>query len=988
MKKLLQSLLVIMAIVGFCSPGVRAEVFPTDGSAIKLGEVYDVEFGKDYKATLTITETGVLVQDGCPEILITDIEDTNRLDIGWGIYGQIFGWKVEAGKTYTLETNFVMNNGKVCFEMESTKGLTLLSISPEEGGVLAPNNSGTGTIDLTFGSSVTFDKAYLKAGDVQEQLYTIPAPENILALGVKAAMNKMYASGALNVDGGTPVTLKIEGLKTQSGILYNGDGIMEKQFVASPKPVDMVSSKIPSTFKSYYPEGDSEGILEFVFDRDLIDNGTIVLSIFCGNPEADPYVEEIPALIDGAKATIDLCGEFRDLNSYLTADGNVLLTLVGVKDINGLIAAGSGEGSYGSYSYQLPYQYLTPVNLVSEFTPASGESLQGVKNVEIWFNNADAISFDGVKITYDDNGELKTIILSESQLSIDRSGNDVTITFDVPAELQGKSKITVSLNNVSSKDGQDYNIVAQYDQFVAKLLSPVKPGEVIASTGDDDFVFDLNIDNTILYVRYDFYNGEEEGDWAGGAQLNKQENGTYTAYNHNYKCYSDFDPFMIVSAYYNENDYWQGITAAGTYRIDFKGTTKPFEFSSVKFVDIDPANNSIIEPSEDFCWTVKFDGLVSIDTEASGVLGSGGLVPFKKVEPVVPEEGLGNTWRLYPVDGFWGEQQAIDINIVAYDMDNLLVEGNTGFQQYSSLQFSYEVHAESSLKELTVTPAAGSIVEELSEFVISFDNMAVGPNYSYTGEHKVAIYTLASELVYEFGADDIEVVSEQTGVDEVGQPIYDPITKVILKVDPVITDPETYVLIIPENYFIIGAEFETYGNLRFTGTYYIDSEPKAPVQLTVTPEGGDVSELTLIEINAPGIEDAKCFGEENITITNAEGEIVYTATSAELLESSFDWDTFTFLGFFLEPNITDQGVYTLHIPAEFFEFLDGSTSAALEVVYTITTSGITSVGVEKAESYTVYTVSGVLVLKSADVNSLSTLAPGIYVINGKKVLVK
>lgn len=978
-----------MAIVGFCTPSVRAAVFPSDGSAIELGEAYEVEMYKSYKATLKITETGVLLQDGCASIVITELGAENRAYVGYGKYGQVYSWNVEAGKTYTLDCSLAVAGGEVCFYMESDKGLEIIEMSPNEGAVLAPNSNGNGTINLVFGTMVSCGEASLTAGDETVQLSVLESLENTIAFDVKTAMNKMYASGALNEDGGTPVTLKVSGLKSQSGLLYNGDGNFEAHFVASAKLVDLVSKKLPSTFKSYYPEGDPDGIVEFVFDRDLMDNGSIMFTIVCGNPDIDLYTEEIPAEIQGAKASVNLCGKFRDLNSYISNGGPVQLGINNVRDINGLTAAGMGEGSYASYSYQLPYEYLAPVNMASEFTPASGSSLKGVKNVEIWFNNADAITFDGVKITYEDNGELKTIILPESDLSIDRDGNDVTITFDVPAELEGKSKITVSLNNVTSKDGQDYNVVAEYDQFVANLLSPVKPGEAIASTGDADFVFNLNVDNTILYVRYDFYNGEEENDWAGGAELYKQDNGTYTAFNQDYKCYSDFDPFMIVSAYYNENDFYQGRDAFGTYRIDFKGTTKPFEFSSVKFVNIDPANDSVIEPNEDFCWTVKFDGLVDIDADASGVLGAGGLVGFNKIEAVVLEEGMSNTWRLYPKEGFWGEEQFIELNIVAYDMDGLLVEGNTGFRQYSSLQFSYEVHVESNYKELTVTPASGSTVEEISEFELSFDGMAVGPNYSYSGDQKVTLYTLAGmKTVYEFSADDIEVVSEQKGVDDSGQPIYDEITKVVLKVNPVVTDPEAYVLIIPENYFIIGSEFSTYGNQLYTGTYYIGGEPTEGVELTVTPEGGEVTNLTSIEITAPNIEDANCMGDEDITITDANDEVVYSITPFELSDASFDWDTWTFLGFVLEPNITEAGVYTLHIPAEFFVFSDDSTSAALEVVYTLTTSGITSVAVEKADSYTVYSLSGVLVLKSADVNALSTLTPGIYVINGKKVLVK
>lgn len=988
MKKILQSLFIIMAIVGFSSQSAKAETFPTDGSAIELGVSYEVQAYKSYSATLTVTETGVLLQDGCADLELAGLEKSY---VGYGSYGQIWSWNVEAGTTYTIEAGFVMNGGNVCFNMESAKGVELVYSYPEENQVLSPNSNGTGTIDLVFGSSVNFDEAYLVAGDEQQAIPQISSPENYISLSVTSVMAQMYASGALNEDGGTPITLKILGLRTSSGTLYNGDGVLEITYVASPKLVELVSSTLPNTFKSYYPEGSAEGMLEFVFDRDLITDGSITLLINCGNPEVGSYNEELPVKVDGTKATADLCGVLRDLSSYLASQGNnlVQVRLRNVKDINGQEAAGQGEGNTAAYPFYLNYEYLAPVNIVSEFTPASGESLKGAEEIEIWFNNADAILFDGVKITYDDGGALKTLNIPNADLNIERSSNDVTITLAVPEEIKGKTRITVTLDNMVSLDGHDYDIAAYYDQFVAQLLSPIKAGEAIASTGDTDFIFNLNIDNTILYVRYDFYNGEEEGDWAGGAQLYKESNGTFSAYNGNFTCYTNFDPYMIVRAYYNENNYWQGIDPAYTYRIDFKGTTSPFEFSDVKFVDIDPANQSVIEPSEDFCWTIQFDGLVSIDNLTSGVVDMLGIMPFERIEAEELVDGLANTWHLYPGYEYLSQQQFVNLNIVAYDIDGALVEGNEGEGQYSSLQFSYEVHSAENMRELTVTPATQSTVDAVSEFVLSYDNMAVGINYNYTGEQKVALYTRAMDLVYTFEEDDMELVSDITGEDELGQPIYDTVTRVVLKVNPAITEPGGYVLIIPENYFLVGSEFDTYANMEYFGIYYIEAAPAEDVELTVNPAAGEVSALTRIDIDAKGIDEAVCWdAQEDITITDAEGNTVFTATGSDLDATSFDFDTWSFLGYYIEPNITEPGVYTLHIPAGFFTFADDSVNIALEVVYTVTTSGITSVGVEKADSYTVYTIGGVLVLKSADASALSTLAPGFYVINGKKVLVK
>ena len=986
MKKLVQSLFVIMALIGFTSLSAKAELFPTDGSAITLGETYQLEAYKSYSATVVITESGVMLQDGGSDL---EIEGLEKSYVGYGSYGQIWSWNVEAGNTYTIEAGFVMSAGSVAFTMESQKGLELVLTNPAANEVLAPNSNGTGTIDLVFGSTVKFDEAYLVVGDKLTAIPSVNSPDNYLSLDVSSAMKNMYNDELLNPDGGTALTLKVVGLRTASGVLYNGDGNLEIPYVASARLADIVSYKIPDSFKSYFVKGNTDGVCEFVFDRDLANDGSIIAVISCGDPETSYYTEEITPVVNGSTITVDLCGKLRDLNSY--ASDVIQLRISNVKDINGLATAGSGQGSQASYSFYMPYEYVAPVNIVSEFTPASGSSLKGVKEIEIWFNNASAITFDGVKITYSDGGVEKTIVIPNADLNIQTADNDVTVTFAVPAELEGKDKICVSLDNVVSSDGHDYGISAEYDQFVAQLLSPIKPGEAIASTGDDDFVFNLNIDNTILYVRYDFYNGEGESGWAYGTQLNKQANGTYTAYNGNYVCYSNFDPYMIVSAYYNENNYYQGIEAVSTYRFDFKGTTKPFEFSDVKFVSIDPENESTIEPYEDFCWTITFDGIAVIDQAQSGIADFFfGLVPFERVEAIDPDdEGLSYQWRLYPGESALENVEFINLNIVAEDINGMRIEGNEGEGEYSSLQFSYSVYNEANLKELTVTPAPYTTVEEVHEFTVTAPGTAVTRNYNYnTAENGMpTLSNMNMEVLYTFTEDDIKEIFEQTGVDDFGQPVYSLVNKVVLTTPETYTEGGSYILYIPEAFFLVGTEIDTHPSAAFFGSYRI---PFDPIEITVSPEGGEVTSLTRIDIDGPGIEDAGVdYNADPITITDANGKVVYTATPDMLDATSFDWDSWSFLGYYLEPNITEPGTYVLNIPAGFLLFDFGeNVNKALEVVYNLTTTGITSVAVEKADSYTVYTISGVLVLNNADANALSTLAPGFYVINGKKVLVK
>lgn len=94
-----------------------------------------------------------------------------------------------------------------------------------------------------------------------------------------------------------------------------------------------------------------------------------------------------------------------------------------------------------------------------------------------------------------------------------------------------------------------------------------------------------------------------------------------------------------------------------------------------------------------------------------------------------------------------------------------------------------------------------------------------------------------------------------------------------------------------------------------------------------------------------------------------------------------------------------NGLYTFSVDPKcvavniinFDEYEDEANFPGLTVVYNCAdneSTSVTLVGVEAAESYTVYTVDGKAVLVNAGAESLLGLPAGIYVINGKKAMVR
>lgn len=991
MKKLFVKFLTVMAMAVSGVLFASAENFPTGGGAITLGTVYDVAFGQSYRASVTIPTTGNLIQNGCQDLDLEGVGEPTYL--GYGELGQVCSWKVEGGKTYTISSTFVMNTGKVSFQMEGDMGLSLVSASPAEGSEL----SITTVVDLQFNTDVSSSSAYLAVGNEQLPISKKQSMLNTLSYDISNAMTSLYNSGKINKDGGDAIKLVVTDLQTSSGFKYGENGVLEINYVAGPRQVDLVSYNIPLPIKSYYAPGDPAGILKFTFDSDIKPDG-VNLTIFYGEKgwEGDFYYETIPAQVNGAVVTVDLTGKLRDINSYVTVSNPALeLKLNDVFSPDGRPSVGSSDANYAAYSFLVGFENIEAENVTCQFIPATGSSLQGVNEIEIWFNKSNIFSYDGVEFLYNDGGETKSVVVAKADLDIETTGDETTIHVVVPEAVKGKSGITVRLHNLVSTDGYNHYIQAEYDMFVVSLVSPIQPGQAIAYTGDEDFVFDVFGAEKYFYLRYDFYNAEGADGWVYGTELVKQEDGTWTAFNGNFPCFTTYEPRMVISAYYTANNFNMGDDPAETYEFFFHGTQIPFSFSDVKFESIDPAPGSELIFSDDLHFTVKFDGLVSIDPTVSGVVAGMGLdmIPFRKIEAVADESSdqtdYANTWLLYPDMSAVADRTSLEISIKAFDENGKLVEGNLGGEQYDYLSFEYLLSNPSALVEVNVTPAQGNVTE-LSDFVVSYDGKAVSVNYSYTGDENVRIVSNKGKAVYNIDRDAMKMVSEQTGVDEFGNPVYSEITRVEFSVSPAITEDGEYMLYIPANYFVVGDQFDVHGNALAEIEYTIGgSVVPGGHELALSPAPGEVdAPLVRIDITANGIDQAMIDYEGTVTMTDAKGAEVYSVTGAEMDGNAFDWDTWTFFGFYIEPNITSAGVYTLSIPEGMFTFADDTVSAALTAVYTVKTTSLTSLVVETSDIYNVYTVSGVCVLSTTDAAELSTLRPGLYIINGKKTLVK
>ncbi len=160
----------------------------------------------------------------------------------------------------------------------------------------------------------------------------------------------------------------------------------------------------------------------------------------------------------------------------------------------------------------------------------------------------------------------------------------------------------------------------------------------------------------------------------------------------------------------------------------------------------------------------------------------------------------------------------------------------------------------------------------------------------------------------------------------------------------------------------------------------------------VTPaEGSTVEKLDKITVSySRGINYSYQQEAGAAKVLDAEGNVVAEVASYESVIGDGEENASAML-LTLDKEITAAGNYTISFPAVYFylgsEFDQYNSKATVVNVTVAPTVGIAGV-VADADSFTVYSINGVLVLKTADKTELQNLPAGIYIVNGKKYLVK
>jgi hypothetical protein len=221
-------------------------------------------------------------------------------------------------------------------------------------------------------------------------------------------------------------------------------------------------------------------------------------------------------------------------------------------------------------------------------------------------------------------------------------------------------------------------------------------------------------------------------------------------------------------------------------------------------------------------------------------------------------------------------------------------------------------------------------------------------------------------------------------------------------VEPAIEGAGEYVVTLPAGTFVL-----TEGvSKEFSFTFTLDEYVAKDVEFSPA-NGSTVSRLDYVTVTSKATFNNSLYDTADLWVylqkdgANYVNEIDGSNYSAHVEVVKIDdntahiffykkgmWNS-SYTGYAYDP-LEEAGVYTFTLPAGTFVFADGESLDEIEFTYTVVpeTSGVDSVAAANSELVDVYSIDGVCVLRGAEKSNVSSLAPGVYLVNGKKVLVR
>lgn len=366
------------------------------------------------------------------------------------------------GTVYYIFCSFPMNGGDVEVTYGKAVPVELKEVIPAAGSELSAAESYVG---FEFTKAIFAEGCTIKVGEIEKEVEA-HINDRFVSIEAKKEMLELYNSGALKK--GDEITFILKNVTSADG--KDKLGNVTAKYIAAQKPTMVIKEESTpgngmDVLKSWLPTESTMGLVKITFNEALNPKATITATLTYGDMESEEangyYTENLTSTIEqDSILCIDLRGKLRT-PATMVASGKIyptaMLMIKGVEDINGYMTLSEELGNAGSYFYNYTYE-LIEYNMMTEFTPASGASIDGVKEIEIWMQETGGnIVFDGVKFEYTYQNEPAEIVISKDKLSVEADPEDETasiILITVPEfERDADCEVKLSLTGIISPDG-------------------------------------------------------------------------------------------------------------------------------------------------------------------------------------------------------------------------------------------------------------------------------------------------------------------------------------------------------------------------------------------------------------------------------------------------------------------------------------------------------------------------------------------------------
>lgn len=1009
-------MVMLLSLSSILTASAKGSGTKEDPYIFESGATYHVDAFKSFYGKFTAPTDGKLsINKTIYSVYTDETFETIDENVQLGYRGNASNpaWTVDctAGKTYYLGNNFVMDAIDFTFTFGTgAPPPEIVEVSPAAGTVF---NAGSGIVNIEFTENVTIASATMTAGTAVKALQ-VNVNGAYASVEVKDLITELYDNGQLKE--GDDIKFTFSGVASQedSKVLYNGTGVIEVVYKAGQKPLRLVSTSgtpnsatpVPN-FYSYYMANGNAGIvtLNFSGDVNMNDNMKPVATLIYGNSEAEDQSEFYTEPLDihtlgGSTIMLNLKGKLRRAKDMVTSGqnyGTVRIRVANVRDTDGNYAYAEGSGTLGSFDYVYNFQEVTYTADVdwtlSDEATAIGED---TKSIELWLGETGGqAGFDGTLFTYTAGGVEKTKTVKLGEMTVtDVDDGERTITIPIPnISADAGSKITVAMTGIERPDGLTtdkeetaFDYLTKTFDTTGRTSTALEITSAVWHNGDSDVNMDgadiavltegttstikTNKDSEIGHVIWEIRGtNNPDMEYVRSGYLNGPiEDGIVIEW-HNEALDEGNDYTFTLQAWKSEDDKNSGAEPnVGETVFTIHGAKKAYQYSDVT-LNTDISESFVLASAEENTKTFEFSAPVTMTAIVN--TGSGTDMNCE----IEQADADGKQWTVTFPQYVLANFEAFDVNIFAKDADGRSVNktaNGLGTVIGNDDNVWFEVHftAEYNKPDFTILPATGSELESISKLTFIYEP-EIAQDWNCT--EKITVYNRGTrQIVGEYSGDDIELD-------------FDDYSKAYLTLTEPITEPGTYDITIPASFFMLGESMFASNNREATVTYVVKGASK-PLTVVIDPAAGNVTEIpaTLV-VTLPDNDTAGYKDDKVPTLTDDKGKSYTT---------HFEWGAaWNQLNIVLDEGaITANGTYTLTIPAGSIEYDDDPDNVNTDdivFVYVIGTADSIS-GIFAAEGIkaNVYTADGKMVIANADAAALKTLGKGLYIINGKKVIIR